>query len=124
MENCRLAGSLLFLEVLKMKVVHPVCAGLDVHKKEIVTTVAIAAKSNITTYKQRKFQTCTSNLNALADWLLAYDCRLVSMESTGKYYIPVYRMKAVDCSPMLRTQSFCGSQSYLFTVALLSCLSD
>jgi transposase len=75
-----------------MKIVHPICAGLDVHKKEIVATVAITDGQNITTYKQRKFPTFTSNLNLLADWLLSHDCRLVCMESTGKYYIPVYRV--------------------------------
>jgi transposase len=75
-----------------MKIVHPICAGLDVHKKEIVATVAITDGQNITTYKQRKFPTFTSDLNLLADWLLSYDCRLVCMESTGKYYIPVYRV--------------------------------
>jgi len=75
-----------------MKIVYPVCAGLDVHKREIVATVAITDGSNVTTYKQRKFPTFTSDLNLLADWLLSHDCRLVCMESTGKYFIPVYRV--------------------------------
>ena len=75
-----------------MKIVHPICAGIDVHKKVIVATVAITNGKNITTYKQRSFPTFTSDLNALADWLLSYDCRLVCMESTGKYYIPVFRV--------------------------------
>lgn len=75
-----------------MKIVHPICGGLDVHKREIVATVAITDSQNITTYKQRRFPTFTSDLNALADWFLSHDCRLVCMESTGKYYIPVYRV--------------------------------
>ncbi|MCL2676122.1 MAG: IS110 family transposase [Firmicutes bacterium] len=75
-----------------MKIVYPICAGLDVHKKEIVATIAITNSQNVTTYKLRKFPTFTSDLNALADWLLSHDCRLVCMESTGKYYIPVYRV--------------------------------
>lgn len=75
-----------------MKIVHPICAGLDVHKKEIVATVAITNSQNITTHKQRKFPTFTSDLNLLADWLLSHDCRHVCMESTGKYFIPVYRV--------------------------------
>ena len=75
-----------------MKVVHPICAGLDVHKKIIVATVAVTNAQNITTYKQRSFPTFTSDLNELADWLLSYDCRLVCMESTGKYYVPVFRI--------------------------------
>jgi len=75
-----------------MKIVHPICAGLDVHKKEIVATVAITDSQGITTHKQRKFPTFTSDLNLLADWLLSHDCRHVCMESTGKYFIPVYRV--------------------------------
>jgi len=75
-----------------MKIVYPVCAGLDVHKKEIVATVAITNGQNVTTYKQRRFPTFTSDLNALADWLLSHGCRNVCMESTGKYFIPVYRV--------------------------------
>jgi len=75
-----------------MKVVHPICAGLDVHKKVIVATVAITDSQHITTHKQRKFSTFTSDLNLLADWLISHNCRHVCMESTGKYFIPVFRV--------------------------------
>lgn len=75
-----------------MKIVYPICAGLDVHKREIVATVARTDSQGITMYKQRKFPTFTSDLNCLADWLHSHQCRHVCMESTGKYFIPVYRV--------------------------------
>lgn len=34
----------------------------------------------------------TSDLYDFSDWLLTNNCRLVCMESTGKYFIPVYRI--------------------------------
>jgi len=75
-----------------MKIVYPICAGLDVHKKEIVATVAKTNDQGITQYKEHRFPTFTSDLNRLADWLHKHDCRHVCMESTGKYFIPVYRV--------------------------------
>ena len=75
-----------------MKIVYPVCAGLDVHKREIVATIATTNSSGITTYRTRKFPTFTSDLNLLADWLLSCNCRHACMESTGKYFIPVFRI--------------------------------
>jgi len=75
-----------------MKIVHKVCCGVDVHKKEIVATIATTDAKNVTTYQPRKFPTFTSDLCAFADWLTANNCGVVCMESTGKYYIPVYRV--------------------------------
>ncbi len=75
-----------------MKIVHKICCGLDVHKKTVVATIASTDSQLITTYKTKSFPTFTSDLYALADWLIAHDCRFVCMESTGKYFIPVYRI--------------------------------
>lgn len=75
-----------------MKIVHKICCGVDVHKREIVATIAFTDSQNITTYKRKNFPTFTHSLYAFADWLLANNCKLVCMESTGKYFIPVYRI--------------------------------
>ncbi len=75
-----------------MKIVHKVCCGVDVHKKVIVATIATTNDENITTYKTRDFPTFTSDLYAFARWLSSNNCSLVCMESTGKYFIPVYRI--------------------------------
>lgn len=75
-----------------MKIVHKICCGVDVHKREIVATIATTNAQGITDYSQRKFPTFTSDLCAFADWLISNNCGLVCMESTGKYFIPVYRI--------------------------------
>ena len=79
-----------------MRLVYPVCCGLDVHKKVIVATIVTTDNAGISTYKQRSFTTINSDLNTLHDWLLANDCKHVCMESTGKYWIPVYNCLEAD----------------------------
>ena len=92
-----------------MKIVHKVCCGLDVHKKVIVATVATTDSQNITTYKTKDFPTFTSDLYAFADWLLQHNCRLVCMESTGKYFIPVYRvLEEKGLKPFVAHPKFCA----------------
>ena len=75
-----------------MKVVYPICCGLDVHKNVIVATIASTDDSGITDYEQRSFETLNPDLFALRDWLLERGCRDVCMESTGKYWIPVFNV--------------------------------
>lgn len=75
-----------------MKVVYPICCGLDVHKNVIVATIASTNDSGITDYEQRSFETLNPDLFALRDWLLGRNCLDVCMESTGKYWIPVFNV--------------------------------
>ncbi len=77
-------------EVTKMKVVRKVCCGLDVHKTLVVATVATTNAEGITSYEQRSFGTIYRELLELRDWLVSVGCDSVCMESTGKYWIPVY----------------------------------
>ena len=73
-----------------MKVVRKNCCGLDVHKTVVVATVATTNEEGITSYEQRSFKTINKDLFALRDWLVDRGCNSVCMESTGKYWIPVY----------------------------------
>lgn len=45
-----------------LKIVYPICCGIDVHKKFIIATIASTAESNITTYKTSRFNTITKDL--------------------------------------------------------------
>jgi transposase len=74
-----------------MKIVHPICCGMDVHKKSIVATLAVT-ENNITTYTTRTFLTSNADLVNLRTWLSDHNCHDVCMESTGKYWIPVYNI--------------------------------
>ena len=68
------------------------CCGLDVHKTWIYACVGITDSNNRTEYKQARFSSFTNGLNELCDWLAKYNCNDVCMESTGKYWIPVFNI--------------------------------
>ena len=75
----------------EMEVLHPQCAGLDVHQKTVVACVRLAIKEKVVR-EVRTFGTTTSELLALADWLAAQGCTHVAMESTGVYGKPVWHV--------------------------------
>lgn len=73
-----------------MKVIHPICAGIDVHKK-FMTIAIITTKSNAFYETQtRTFSTMTDDIIKAANWLIEASCPVVVIESTGKYWIPVF----------------------------------
>ncbi len=75
-----------------LKIVYPICCGLDVHKSFIFACIASTDEKGITTYKSKRFSTFTSNLRQCARWLAENHCKDVCMESTGKYWVPVYNI--------------------------------
>jgi transposase len=80
-----------------LKIVHPICCGIDVHKKFVVACIASTDERGITTYKVSRFSTFTGGLLKLSEWLLSNSCRDVCMESTGKYWIPVFNILEDVC---------------------------
>ena len=68
------------------------CCRLDVHKTWIYACIGITDSNNRTVYKQAHFSSFTKRLNELCDWLAKYNCMDVCMESTGKYWIPVFNI--------------------------------
>ena len=64
-----------------LKIVYPICCGIDVHKKFVVACIATTNDKNVTTYKTKRFSTYTKNLRQLSDWLAEHNCRDVCMES-------------------------------------------
>lgn len=75
-----------------LKMVYPNCCGIDVHKTFIVAVIAITDNYEITSYHRKRFSTFTNGLLQLQDWLEYYSCFDVCMESTGKYWIPVFNI--------------------------------
>ena len=53
-----------------LKIVYPICCGVDVHKRFIVATIATTNDENITSYLTKRFDTYTEDLVAFKDWLL------------------------------------------------------
>ena len=78
---------------MAMKIVRFNCCGMDVHKNLVVATIGITdRKTNVTEYFQRSFSTLNSDLYRLKDWLRSHHCSDVCMESTGKYWIPIFNI--------------------------------
>ncbi|WP_202067984.1 IS110 family transposase [Enterococcus sp. BWB1-3] len=73
-----------------MKVVYPVCCGIDVHKSFLIATVITTKAGELTPhYQKKRFSTFNNQILALKNWLLECTCYDVCMESTGKYWVPV-----------------------------------
>ena len=72
-----------------MKVIYPKACGVDVHKSFIVAVICDST-GQTTKYSKKRFSTFNNSLIEFRNWLLENDCQNVCMESTGKYYIPVY----------------------------------
>ena len=66
------------------------CAGLDVAKDEVVACVRVPDGHGGRVQELRTFQTFTSGLEALADWLAAERVTQVVLEATGQYWKPVW----------------------------------
>lgn len=74
-----------------MDVIYPHCAGLDVHKQTVVACARIAGDGPMQ-QQVRTFETTTSGLLALADWLESCGVQQVGMEATGVYWKPVWHV--------------------------------
>ena len=72
-----------------MEVIYPKACGVDVHKTFIVAVICDST-NQIPKYLKKRFSTFNNSLIDFRNWLLNNDCQNVCMESTGKYYIPVY----------------------------------
>ena len=77
------------------------CCGLDVHKTWIYACIGITDPNGRTEYKQARFSSFSKGLRDLAAWLAKYSCTEVCMESTGKYWIPVFNILEMSCSVTL-----------------------
>lgn len=75
-----------------MKVVHPLCCGLDVHKAQVTACLRRDRGGGVVSKQTRVFDTTLSQLEALRDWLVAEGCKVAAMESTGVYWKPVYHV--------------------------------
>src|SRR5438552_18041155 len=75
-----------------MQVIHVRCAGLDVHKRTVVSCVMISLPDGGVEKHTRTFGTMTPEILALSDWLKGYGVTHAAMESTGVYWRPIYQL--------------------------------
>jgi len=74
-----------------MQVLHPRCAGLDVHKDSVVAAVRLVEPGGVRS-EVRRFDTTTPGLLALGAWLAECGCTHAVMEATGVYWKPVWHV--------------------------------
>ncbi|HCX62974.1 MAG TPA: IS110 family transposase [Clostridiales bacterium] len=79
-----------------MKLVYPICCGVDVHKNIFVATIVSTDNVGIATYQQKSFSTINYDIKNFHNWLIVNKCYHVCMESTGKYWIPIFNYLETD----------------------------
>jgi transposase len=83
---------------MALKIVYKICCGIDVHKTFVVACIASTNSKGVTVYKSHRFSTYTKGLKELSQWLLDNNCKDVCMESTGKYWIPIFNVLENSCN--------------------------
>lgn len=82
--------------VLTMKVVYQTCCGVDVHKSFLVATIIKTISGVEPSYQKKRFSTFNNSILQFKNWLIENQCRDVCMESTGKYWVPVFNLLEDD----------------------------
>ena len=77
---------------LPVKVIYQTCCGVDVHKSFLVATIIKTTSGVQPSYQKKRFSTFNNSILAFKQWLLDNSCRDVCMESTGKYWVPVFNL--------------------------------
>ncbi len=75
-----------------MKVTFQTCCGVDVHKSFLAATVIKTTGGIEPSYQKRRFSAFNNSILEFKRWLLENECFDVCMESTGKYWIPVFNL--------------------------------
>lgn len=74
-----------------MKVVYSTCCGVDVHKTFLVATL-ITTEGITPHYSKKRFSTFNNSILQFKQWLIQNSCFDICMESTGKYWVPIYNL--------------------------------
>lgn len=73
---------------LRLDVVNSNAAGIDISPKEMQVCVPVDRDEN----SNRKFGVYTEDLNNIVEWLKSCHIDTVAMESTGVYWLPIFRV--------------------------------
>ena len=90
----------------KLKIVYPICCGMDVHRDFVIACVASTNAQGVTSYSSKRFFTFSGELRRLRDWLAAQGCKDVCMESTGKYWFTVHNILEKTCNVVVSHPKF------------------
>ena len=84
-----------------MKVTYQTCCGVDVHKSFLVATIVKTTGGIEPSYQKERFSTFNNSILEFKQWLLDNDCHDVCMESTGKYWVPVFNLLEDDINVVI-----------------------
>jgi transposase len=73
-----------------VEVLYDRCAGLDVGKDEVVAGIRVPGGAGGRRQEVRTYNTFSSGLESLADWLTDQGITTVVMEATGQYWKPIW----------------------------------
>ena len=69
----------------------PVCGSIDVHKNILMACACLTDNKTLSAvFYVREFTSSNSDIRRMAEWFSGYGVTDVCMESTGKYWIPVF----------------------------------
>lgn len=99
-----------------LRIVYPICCGIDVHKTFLVACIASTNDKGVTTYKSHRFSTFTNDLRKLSAWISSNSCTQVCMESTGKYRIHMYNVLEPTCKTFQKPSPWMACFLYPFLI--------
>ena len=79
-----------------MIVVYQICCGVDVHKSFLVATMIKTTSGVQLVYLKKRFSTFDNSILEFKQWLLEHQCFDLCLESTGKYWVPVFNLLEDD----------------------------
>jgi transposase len=75
-----------------LRVIHPHCAGLDVHKDTVVACRVARNTNGERIIETATFGTTTSDILEMSEWLDLAETKVVAMESTGVLWRPIWNL--------------------------------
>jgi len=84
-----------------MQVLHQICAGMDVHKKDVKVCLVTRDSQGQRQEEVRSFRTMTRDVLAMRAWLQGQGCTIIAIESTGVYWKPIFNLFEGDFTVLL-----------------------
>lgn len=75
-----------------MSQIRKCCCGVDVHKTFLIACIATFTNGMIKFSKKKRFSTFSKGIREFKEWMRSKNCFEICMESTGKYWVPIYRI--------------------------------
>lgn len=84
-----------------MKVTYQTCCGVDVHKSFLVAIIVKTTGGIEPSYQKKRFSTFNNSILEFKQSLLDNDCHDVCIESTSKYWVPVFNLLEDDINVVI-----------------------